>query len=493
MIHSDSYHTPAFDPTTWEVRESFTHAEFLEAVRLTCVDLPGQLGVRRKIERIALPSPRREQVATILRTREHEFTHFRQHISTPLGAFIHRLCSMREHAAIDLYRSCRGPVPRLPFHRLVMEGNGLPDAARAMLELWKVADLLEGILWCKTCVQKSLKDLWAVAMGAARFDFLSKGPSHSTCRLEFTRALDDQAVPPGTIRVQDLAEGFARYREYRELNVHYGEREALDIVCEGEWGPRRIASDYTREYLGISFDHPLSGALLECALLCFVDPFLCLDSQELQWDAIHPGLAFQHAVQRLASTRFALPKSLHGAYEIAYEAYGLDSNPQWHEARRRIVELTQEPASQAVLDRSDADLPDDSGSIIHEFQRSFFLAALRLRSDHPSIFFEPQLYFPPPWNRFVSVSLPPLLVNPGGIELLRIEDHRSARVNVPLIYHAMTAGVLDDLARHGSVQNSIHFVQTLRKSHPGAFPPSAEPQYFQNILRDSYDESIDHF
>ena len=188
-----------------------------------------------------------------------------------------------------------------------------------------------------------------------------------------------------------------------------------------------IASDYARAHLGISFDHPLSGALQECALLCFVDPFLCPDCLELQWDAIYPGLAFQRAVQRLASGSLSIPESLHGAYEVAYQAYGLDSNRHWHAACHRIVELTQEPAKQTVLDRSDAILPGPD-SVVHEFQRSFFLAALRLRSDHPSIFYEPQLYFPPPWNRFVSVSLPPLLVNPGGIDFLRIEDNRSARV-----------------------------------------------------------------
>ena len=253
-----------------------------------------------------------------------------------------------------------------------------------------------------------------------------------------------------------------------------------------------IASDYARAHLGISFDHPLSGALQECALLCFVDPFLCPDCLELQWDAIYPGLAFQRAVQRLASGSLSIPESLHGAYEVAYQAYGLDSNRHWHAACHRIVELTQEPAKQTVLDRSDAILPGPD-SVVHEFQRSFFLAALRLRSDHPSIFYEPQLYFPPPWNRFVSVSLPPLLVNPGGIDFLRIEDNRSARVNLPLIYHIISASVLDDLARHGSVQNSKHFVRALRKTLPETFTPDAEPSYFQRILGDGYDTSIDHF
>jgi hypothetical protein len=389
-------HNPAFDPTTWELREPFTHAEFVEALQVTCAEEPGQLGARRKAHRIDLPSPLRERIADILRIREHEFTHFRQHISTPLGTFIHRLCSMRENAVIEFYRSCKGSVPRRSFHQMAMEHNGLPDVAEAMLMMWRVADLLEGILWCKTSVQKSLRDLWAVAMTAGRFDFLSMESCHSTSGLRFTRGLDEEAVPHGSIRVQDLAEGFAWYREFRELRVHYGGHEALEIVRSSGRACYTAASNYARAFLGISFDHPLSGALQECALCCFVDPFLCPGCDVLEWDAIHPGLAFQRAVQRLASTSLSLPESVPSAYEVAYQAYGLDSSPNWRVALRRIMELTREPASRTVLDLSDADLPDDLESVIHEFQRSFFLAGLRLRAEYPTIFFEPQLYFPPP-------------------------------------------------------------------------------------------------
>jgi len=366
---------------------------------------------------------------------------------------------------------------------MVMHDQGLPPRAQAALRLWKAANMLEGILWCKTCSRGSLQDLWSVVMQVCEIDFLSEGHCRSKCRLRFTRGGDEQAVPNGHIRVQDLTEGFALYREFRELNTHYGQQDARDIM--GESQPRyTIAGHYLWEELGLPFSHPLSGALQECALLRFIDPFLCPGCDELDWDEIHPGLAFEKAVRKLVSAQSALPDSLIDAYEVAYEAYGLRSNPYWHIERQRILELTKEPVDQVTLDAEDSALENKLASkpVVHKFMRSFFLAALRLRSDHYNIFFEPQLYFPPAWNRFVSITIPPLLVNPSGIELPRVRDQRSARVNVSIIEHALVAGVLDDLGRHGVVRDSSEFVRSLRKSYPAFFPCEQEPDYFRNIL-----------
>src|SRR5689334_235199 len=135
----------AFNPTTWEVYEPFTAIEFDDSVSLTTYSAPDeQLYAKRKPVQVEIPDRVKARAADILRTREHEWTHFRQHISTPLGTFIHRLCGAREFFATSYFKHQTEAVSerRRPFREL------LQSDPSGYLRLWHVVDLLESILWC---------------------------------------------------------------------------------------------------------------------------------------------------------------------------------------------------------------------------------------------------------------------------------------------------------------------------------------------------------
>jgi hypothetical protein len=486
-----------FNPTTWEVRENFTETEFNNAVDLTCCNAPhGQLGVTQKSVKLQLPDSLRYRAARILRTREHEWTHFRQYISTPLGLFIYRLCAIREHATRWYYQnySPGSSVTRRSFEH-IYSSIGHIDEHNAPIVLWKTADAIEGLLWCKTFQLEDLIKMWNMMMEMPHFDILSGSMQQIRCRLVSRRAPTELAVPHGHIRVQDVTEGFAAYREARELILHYGEEEALRLLGPLPNGDNGRAARYIQAHLGVPFYHPLSGAIQEVAVLCFIDPFLSDFSETLDWDEIHPGLCLERAVQEIAGGA-AFPDKSVNVYQLVLDAYGLTENRHRQSMLQKIDTLSAaSPNDWIPLDQRDGGIVEELYDI-NTFQLSLFRTGLKLRSEYQDIFFNPQGYFPPAWNRFVRDLKPPLLIHPDGVSFPRAKDERSLIVNLTMLEHALSSTIVDDIARYGKLHEAKVLYRHLRSKAPELLKLLSDDRlsnFIITVLSNSYNPQVDTF
>lgn len=486
---------PAFDPTLWVVYEDFSPKEFEDAVYLTCGPPPeGQSGVKHKTKRLDLPRSVLVHSARVLGTREHEWTHFRQYISTPLGLFSYRLCALKEHVTQEYFRTC-APLPsrlRQSFRDSSIGNSSPSDEATAYIAIWNIAEHLENMLWCKSCPLQSLVALWNAATTIIDQDTLSGEPYSMRCQLVTRRPLTEQAVPDGVFHFRDLAEGFALFRELRELTLHFGIKNALEFLEPKFRGENGAAARYINHKLGISMQHPLIGALQEVALLCFVDPLLCDSCEVLDWDEIHPGICFQRAVDALSQLR-TLPDTFHDSYHFALDAYGITKSPHWMATIAKIRGLSASPEASQPLDLRTGEIPLRQYTSQGHFQMSMFLAALRLRCDCPDIYCYPQMHFPPNWNRFVDGTMPPLIVHPQGLSLPRARDDLSFAISSTMVMHAFGASVLDDMARNNDLRSAKRFLQTLRLYSPNAFPPESIRSYLHSLLGNGYDPDIHNF
>lgn len=443
--------------------------------------------------KLDLPDALQHRAAAILRTREHEWTHFRQHVSTPIGLFIYRLCATREDATRAYYQACSSmsPASRPSFEQLYRTA-ALNDPTSAPIILWKIADTIEGILWCKTCPLGILTAMWSVIIKLMNFDMLVGGAPESRSSLVSHRAPSDLAVPHGHVTVQDLTEGFASYREARELILHFGLKRALELLGPLPSGDNGRAGRYIEAHLGIPFYHPLSGALQEVAMLCFVDPFISRDSEPLDWDEIHPGLCFERAVDVIANGP-AQPANSRHIYEMVLDAYGLTHSRHRQSLLSKVTSLSGVcPRAWTPLDQRDGvavDEPVNSGT----FQLSLFRAGFKLRNDVPDIFFNPQGYFPPSWNRFVDELMPPLLVHPEGVSFPRANDDRSLAVNLTLLLHAFGASISDDIARYGLLRETITLYRHVNAKHPGLLLEDRLTTMLKAVLANAYDPQVDRF
>jgi hypothetical protein len=328
-----------FDVSAWVVWESFSQGEFARAASITTADRAGLAGTHRRDAalRLYVPSDLSRRM-DVLRTREHEWTHFRQHISTPFGLFHYRLNGLNEYLVQAFYRA--RPEHEGPLYFAVAEAREREAAdsdATGILAAWQAARVVGQALWSGDIPLRVLTELWDLCVQLQErlpaYPADGKGP-----RLTSTRGPDEGSCPSGWITCEQLVEGFASYREAMELSVHFPLEDFIGHVHRNRSLEARHVHDFLAEVLEIPFEHPLAGALLELAVATFVDPLLAGEPEEpLVWEWIHPGARFMTAVRTIDRLGKPYPTSIATAYDYALAAFGLDhtwqDSPQWLAAR----------------------------------------------------------------------------------------------------------------------------------------------------------------
>ena len=459
----------SFRSSTWGIVEDFTEEEYLDSFHRRFDPVPNTFKAIRKPIELVLPDNLVSHDCHILRTREHEWTHFRQHISTHLGVFIHRLCGIREYAAVNYFRSLSESsfkyklMPfRLSLHSLSCRIGELSEEEKyqlSMLNLWASSDYVEGALWCKTMYMKDLIKSWNLTtsvMWVAEKQLRARKTSFS--KLDTKRSLLEHSCPGGHITVQQLIEGFAKYREFIFLAAVHSPDVAIKHVLPTTRGVYEDASLYIYEHLGIPPYHPFSGAIQEAAVLCFIDPILGSEDSILYWEDIHPGLKFEAALKKLSKAQRTLPTNPIDAYEEALRIFDID-NPTRKSIQYSWLENTENndmPISLCSFENKMT--AEQVGS---QYFKSTFIQAARFRRDHPAIYFEPQSAPNEVKSDFASLTRPPFIVRPDKVFF----PHglgRDLSVGLVCLMAAFTTEALEDLAREAELPN---FNQLLIKAN----------------------------
>jgi hypothetical protein len=453
-----------FDPDTWTVWENFREKEYIEAFNLLLEPEGEFAGARR---RVSIPPRRLEQVIGLGRTREHEWTHFRQHLSTEWGLFCHRLCGLREMATVNFFDQINNsgrPFEPMPLgvrlagyadREMRFDDPRANDWEHFWLVVWRLADLVEGALWSKTMEMKHLLEAWNGAIKVLAPSRYMQGDSPGAL-LRTTRAEDTQCVPDNHITVHDLVESFARYREFWFAAALSSVEIAAEQVVGTYSSHPCPPSDYAHAFLNIPRFHPLLGALADIAVCCFRDPFGC--DEDLFWEDIHPGWLYERAVHRLAQTLVALPESHEDAYHEALRAYGFDYDlwvKRLHDFRGRYA--AEGVASAGEISMDDL-LPDHFVQVFQRLQKNSFLEALSLRADCPMVYFEHTLASSELRHRYSAATRPPVLVQPDAI-FVSHGAGRSVTAGYLCVLHALTSYFIEESLRTGSLDRTVSYAR----------------------------------
>jgi hypothetical protein len=439
-----------FDLSSWEIHEHFTEEEHNRAIHTH-----GTLENDRVYPRqIHFPDEVLARDVGIIRTREHEWTHFRQHISTPHGIFLHRMCGLQEYLTSKYFEVLNEnglEYQRLPFH--VMQHSETPSKARPFLMAWMAYELLRGALWGKTIEMEVLIAQWKTAIElVAGFAPLTAGDTKGA-QLSTRRGAEYQSCPHGHLTVRDVSEGFAKFREFWIIAQFFGLEIATELVVPSRRDTYAYASDFIAHHLSVPAFHPFVGALLEVAMLSFEDPFMCDPDAPLTWEHIHPGMRLEETVIRLGSERKAIPIDPPTCYLEALHAFGMKgglSNNAENWLRRSKGDVFTGNALPLVRD-------------MQKYQRSTMLKAFRLRQECPGIyFFRGQKFDRKNFKVLRDISRPSVIINPDGIFLPWGWGRRPK--TLALIIHAtFCSHALEEISHHAELRHTVTFGRLSRR------------------------------
>lgn len=409
-------YVPQFDASSWVIWEDFSEREFEEAWSYATEHRAGLSGTHRRTMKVELPPEVVDRYAAVLSTREHEWTHWRQHMSTGYGLLMHRLGSIQDVAYVQYLGELSNPRSLSDLVIRHSPSTVADSAKKGHLSKVVYARLLEGALWKKTLLVEDLLkvsrivDLLLPETGITRSDVVlgmqcSWPSNHQSCLQE--------------ISVEMCAEAFARFREYHELGVHFKHDDVIRFMnCR----PNPVASLpllFVSSQLRVEPQHPIVGALIELALSLVPDPEF-YDAPFI-WERHHPGYALISAVHTISERGVPDGLTFQTAYELAAEAFGTS-----------IEEVSSIYGSMAdALEKASARRDSDVDSMkakslagIVEIYRAAvtqtFALGMRLRSDAPWIFCFPQYAIladqPELWNRFVEATHPLLVVGTVGAQ-----------------------------------------------------------------------------
>jgi hypothetical protein len=473
-----------FSTTAWAVEEYFSEAEWHEALNLVTDPIADKLVNIRKTSGLELPSHVQQRCVDIQRTREHEWTHFRQHISTQLGLFLHRLHGLQEYCTLHYFRhlaTIGGRYLPLPF-TVLQKSQGSDDTAANLLKLWRCAEAIAGALWCKTTRMGDLISTWNVCV-----DTLSRLGAYLSvdgkgARLSTSRSLDDQSCPDDHISGRDLVEGFATYKELVAVVRLFSPQAATKFVMPKINPSNSVAFDFINEFLGIPPYHILTGALLEVATKSFLDPMLYSDAISLEWEKIHPGWRFEDAIFKLQETLRAVPDNFEDAYDLANSVFeqnelASDQTAIW------ISQRPREGVSLATLRSSNSD-PSSIVEAVQAFHKATFVEALAVRKVTPAIFYETQLYDLETIHRYASMSRPTVLIQPDGV-FIPHGAGRDTSLAFPFLLHSLSAFAWDEISHEANLRYTWSFVKKVAASIGVTFIDVG-----RNALKDNFSNMV---
>jgi hypothetical protein len=304
-----------FSPAVLAVWEGFSEFDLARDEKL--LNVPGGLKDL---------TPEVVQALRRLSIRHHEWAHYRQHVTTMIGAFTYRVALAKTLYTMRVATRLGDDV------RLSALAIGRPDQRRRLLrshpdlhddlERWTGAHVLGSVFWKKS-----------VAIGVLRrfvartFDMFHDLPlSGSTeVRLIFDGPDDEYCGPLGTIPVEMLSEGLARYRESLVLNDLLGQERGYTFwhTAATRIGEGSIA--LVQERLKVPVIHPIVGAVHEVALAACPD--LGSVDEPVRFRDAHPGFRFRRMLSALSDSEVNFDRTRAGiehSYEVAVRAAGLE-------------------------------------------------------------------------------------------------------------------------------------------------------------------------
>lgn len=455
----------SFANFAWTIDEYFSEDEYLKASNIRSAaeedSRPlGQLIALTSKPTLILPYETVTDSIEILRYREHEWSHFRQYISTQLGIFLHRITGIQEQMTLDYisvtnaYELSNDLVP-FSLINCSKDSKSPPDSPEARriaaVVVWKLCEFLRSVLSFKTMILGELIASWN---GLMRVFPETRGflPCDKLpCQLNTNLDLHTQSCPDGHISVQDIREGFAKFREVYSIASHTEGRHAVKAVLDSLHGSGVTIMDYLEYHLGIPFMHPLTGALLDLSLLCFIDPWLACDREPLLWESIHPGLRFEKAVQRIQTKLRTVPDSINDVYFEAMNAYGITETDYLSRINSWISE------ADPLIDKTPPLQTHDPQHVVQWFYGYSFLEANKLRRDYPMIYCGFRNNYPfAAVEHFASVTRPPVLVKPTSL-FIPYGAGRDLETGVYCAIAAISAFALYEISHYGSLKKTIPF------------------------------------
>jgi hypothetical protein len=309
----------SFSNITWAVEEPFSEEEYLRAA--------GTYNGHKWYPKTTsvFESQRTKKDLDILRIREHEWTHYRQHISSQLGLFFCHVHNIQEAALIEY------------FERSTLNFNGetFPIIAKSISDnqtkldtcigAWKSMNYLIGTLDSHTTT------IQGVITGYNTFtEVMEKETSLEGTRLSSNLDYSARSNPMNSPNIYEIVEGFAQYRELSHLIQFFPNTEALalyEIITESMKGRYASAISYICTSLNVQFFHYIVGSLLDIAIQQFKHP-LYYNKEYLLWEDISPPYRLKHAVEYLVENAVILPrhefteKCVIDSYLIALSAFG---------------------------------------------------------------------------------------------------------------------------------------------------------------------------
>jgi hypothetical protein len=368
-----------------------------------------------------------------------------------------------------------------------------PDVRGRWAMLWAYANLLAGALWSSNPDIYALRTAWEVCTRVGD-DTLSHLPVPSVPSQLLARRTDDEpAIPPLTFSPEQLVEGFAFYSQARELYDFFPHDE-VDTYLTRNFAPETPAGTlhrYLGEELGLQLTHPLAGALIEGALLCFVCPALAMQPERLVWEEIHPGLRFHAAVDALKQIGPPFPDRPGDAWDLAYIQYAFGSNCPAARDNTRVSELLRTLPVPSTAGTDDFDLRNKL------YRQGVFLSALLLRQVFPWIYGEPNLMA---WDKHVGLRayvnrlwMPPVVVTPNEVDAFTVrlgegsdgtrlaygssdgtawidaDDSDSAeRDAIAALCYSVSRYVRYDLDRYGVLRRTLNILKRLPRGTEGS-------------------------
>jgi len=400
----------------------------------------------------------------MLRTREHEWAHFRQHISTQYGLFLHRLSALKEVAVGHFFRELDAAGlqyrPR-PFRVLLFE----PDYAehpmvRTALFLWHVAEVISSCLWSKSARMDYLIRHWSALTEIAQHPGARILPFEGkVAGIQTSRTPASLSTEHGRFKIQDLVEGYAKFREFWHVAQIFGKQEARKHL-DGTWiGTYGGASLHVSKRLGLEREHPLVGALLEISMAAFLDPLVNSDLGTIVWENIHPAMLFERAVEALASRGAPYPSGWEDSYTEAAGVLMKDA-PQsmalddWIErSRKYLFPLETLAFSQC----------ENLHEYIWQYQIGTFVEGLDLRRRCPGAYYLHQSKVDEAARaKLKLIGVPPILLNPEGIFFTHSAE-RSPDIAFALAASNIVLRAAHEISNEGSLKHTARHAIRLSK------------------------------
>jgi hypothetical protein len=348
----------------------------------------------------------------------------------------------------------RDRYQRQPFSVLLHSERNLQR--RSLLQAWFGAEILRGALWGKTVPMHGLIAVWdqmrALCSAVPEYPFAMGDTTPG--QLKSALSSDDQSCADGHLAIRDVAEGFAKYREFWQLSATMGVAQARMVVLAPSDGIYAVAPNFIASMLGLKQSlHPFCGALMDVAMLAFEDPFMAGSDTELVWEHMHPGLRLEQVVRTMARKKSAPPTTAGDCYGEALRAFGLD--------RSLTATATR------WLEKSRANAPPEHPQMfpiakdIHTHQREVILAAFQLRSDYPGIYFNSSNVPEAARTTFRDVCRPAIIIGSGSIFVPWGWSRTGTTVLLNLLqgFYAILA---EEIAHEGGLDDTIQYSKMAR-------------------------------